>query len=158
VAVSILMVFVIIALSNKSLIAGLVGSVPLLISILIDFAVMGFAGIKLNLGTSLVASLAVGIGIDYTVHFIDAYKREYQAVNGGADFLYRAFATSGKAIIINAVSVGAGFAVLALSRFTILADMGLLIALTMFTSALISLTVIPVLLSVLRPKFIYGTT
>jgi predicted RND superfamily exporter protein len=162
VAVSILMVFIIIALSNKSLIAGLVGSVPLLISILIDFAVMGFAGIKLNLGTSLVASLAVGIGIDYTVHFIDAYKREYLAsgdgANGGADFLFRAFATSGKAIIINAVSVGAGFAVLALSRFTILADLGLLIALTMFTSALISLTVIPVLLSVLKPKFIYGTS
>jgi predicted RND superfamily exporter protein len=105
-----------------------------------------------------VASLAVGIGIDYTVHYIDAYKREYHVSNGGAGFLYRAFATSGKAIIINAVSVGAGFAVLALSRFTILADLGLLIALTMFTSALISLTVIPVLLSVLKPKFIYGTS
>lgn len=151
VAVSILMVFIIISVSYKSLIAGLVASLPLLISILIDFAAMGFLGIKLNLGTSLVASVSVGIGIDYAIHFIDAYKREY---SDGSDFLRRAFTSSGKAIIINAISVGAGFAVLALSQFNILADLGILIALTMFTSALISLTVIPALFSVINPRFI----
>jgi predicted RND superfamily exporter protein len=152
VAVSVLMVFIIIALSNWSMIAGLVGILPLFISILINFAVMGLLGIKLNLGTSLVASVSVGIGIDYAIHFIDAYKREYRA---GGDFLRRTFATSGKAIIINAVSVGAGFAVLAFSRFVILASLGLLMTLTMFTSALISLTVIPAVLTMVKPKFIY---
>jgi predicted RND superfamily exporter protein len=156
VAVSILMVFVIISISNKSSIAGLVGSLPLLISILINFAAMGFLGIKLNLGTSLVASVSVGIGIDYAIHFIDAYKREFRASNGEGDFLRHAFAGSGKAIVINAVSVGAGFAVLSLSQFNILADLGFLICLTMFTSALISLTVIPALLSVLNPRFVKG--
>jgi predicted RND superfamily exporter protein len=155
VAVSVFMVFLIIALSNRSLTAGLVGIIPLFISILINFAVMGLLGIKLNLGTSLVAGVSVGIGIDYAIHFIDAYKREYRA---GSGFLRRAFATSGKAIIINAVSVGAGFAVLAFSRFVILASLGLLMTLTMFTSALISLTVIPALLTMLKPKFIYGQT
>jgi predicted RND superfamily exporter protein len=154
VAVSILMVFFIIAVSNKSLIAGLIGGLPLCISILINFAVMGFLGIKLNLGTSLVASVSVGIGIDYTIHFMDAYKREYRASNGEGDFLRRAFAGSGKAIMINAVSVGAGFAVLAFSQFNILANLGLLVCLTMFTNALISLTVIPALLSVLNPRFV----
>jgi predicted RND superfamily exporter protein len=56
--------------------------------------------------------------------------------------------------MINAVSVGAGFAVLLLSRFVMLEDLGLLIALTMGTSAFVSLTVIPVLLLVFKPKFI----
>jgi predicted RND superfamily exporter protein len=69
--------------------------------------------------------------------------------------LQNTFATSGKAILINAVSVGAGFAVLSLSNFVILKDLGLLIALTMGTSALVSLTVLPVLLLVIKPKFIY---
>jgi predicted RND superfamily exporter protein len=132
-----------------------VGIIPLFISILINFAVMGLLGIKLNLGTSLVAGVSVGIGIDYAIHFIDAYKREYRA---GSGFLRRAFATSGKAIVINAVSVGAGFAVLAFSRFVILASLGLLMTLTMFTSALISLTIIPALLTMMKPKFIYGQT
>jgi len=153
---SIICVFIIIALSNKSLIAGCIGIAPLSISVLINFAVMGFAGIKLNLGTSMVASVSVGVGIDYTIHCLEAYKREYRASNGAGDFLWRTFISSGKAIIINAVSVGAGFAVLFFSRFNMLADLGLLIAITMFSSALISLTVLPALLAVVKPKFVTG--
>jgi len=151
---SIICVFIIITLSNKSLIAGCIGIAPLSISVLINFAVMGFAGIKLNLGTSMVASVSVGVGIDYTIHCLEAYKREYRASGGSGDFLHRAFISSGKAIIINAVSVGAGFAVLLLSRFTMLADLGLLIAITMFSSALVSLTILPALLGALKPKFV----
>jgi predicted RND superfamily exporter protein len=159
---SLILVFIIIAISNRSLVAGIIGIVPLGISILINFAVMGFLGIKLNLGTSMVASVSVGIGIDYTIHYIEAYKREYRAGGGGrsrseGDFLRRTFATSGKAILINAVSVGLGFAVLLLSQFVMLEHLGLLIALTMVTSAFVSLTVIPVLLLLFKPKFIQGS-
>jgi predicted RND superfamily exporter protein len=154
VVASLFLVFIIIAVSNRSLAAGLIGIVPLSISILVNFAVMGFLGIKLNIGTSMVASVSVGIGIDYTIHYIEAHKREYRASGGKGDYLRRAFASSGKAIMINAVSVGAGFAVLLLSQFVMLEDLGLLIALTMGTSAFVSLTVIPVLLLVFNPKFI----
>jgi predicted RND superfamily exporter protein len=151
---SLLCVFIIITVSNKSLIAGAIGITPLSISILINFAVMGFAGIKLNLGTSMVAAVSVGVGIDYTIHCLEAYKREFRASNGAGDFLQRVFFSSGKAIIINAVSVGAGFAVLLASSFIMLGDLGLLIALTMFTNALISLTVLPALLAVFKPRFL----
>ncbi|GHV95099.1 antibiotic transporter [Spirochaetia bacterium] len=155
VLVSIICVFIILAVSNRSLAAGCIGIAPLSISVLINFAVMGFAGIKLNIGTSMVASVSVGVGIDYTIHCMEAYKREYR-ISGGGDFLRRTFLSSGKAIIINAVSVGAGFAVLLFSRFNMLGDLGLLIAITMFSSALISLTVLPALLILLKPKFITG--
>jgi predicted RND superfamily exporter protein len=153
---SLFLVFLIIAVSNRSLAAGIIGIIPLSISILINFAVMGFLGIKLNIGTSMVASVSVGIGIDYTIHFIEAYKREYRASGGRGDYLRRAFASCGKAIMINALSVGAGFAVLLLSQFVMLEHLGLLIALTMGTSAFVSLTVIPVLALVFKPKFIAG--
>ncbi|GHV43890.1 hypothetical protein AGMMS49546_26830 [Spirochaetia bacterium] len=151
---SLLMVFIIVAVSNRSFAAGIFGIVPLSISIVINFAVMGFLGIKLNIGTSMVASVSIGIGIDYTIHYIEAYKREYRAGGGKGDYLRRTFASSGKAIMINAVSVGTGFAVLILSRFVMLEHLGLLIALTMATSAFVSLTVIPVLLLIFKPKFI----
>ncbi|MDR2371508.1 MAG: MMPL family transporter [Treponema sp.] len=159
VIISIVMVFIIISIANRSPAAGIIGVIPLSISVLLNFAVMGFAGIKLNIGTSMVASVSVGIGIDYTIHYIEAFKREYRAAlnageNSGGKFLAKTFMTSGKAIIINAVSVGAGFAVLLLSRFIMLADLGLLIALTMGTSALVSLTVIPVLLTLVNPQFV----
>ncbi|MDR2576133.1 MAG: MMPL family transporter [Treponema sp.] len=151
---SLLCVFIIIAVSNKSLAAGCIGITPLSISILINFAVMGFSGIKLNLGTAMVAAVSVGVGIDYTIHCLEAYKREYRATGGAGDFLRRVFFSSGKAIIINAASVGAGFAVLLASSFIMLGDLGLLIALTMFINALVSLTVLPALLAVIKPKFI----
>jgi len=152
---SIICVFIIISLANKSWIAGIIGIVPLSISILINFAVMGFFGIKLNLGTSMVAAVAVGIGIDYSIHCMEAYKREYEACGGKSDFLRHVFFSSGKAIIINALSVGAGFAVLTLSNFVMLGDLGMLIAITMFSSAFVSLTVLPALLLLIKPKFIY---
>jgi predicted RND superfamily exporter protein len=156
VLISIFLVFLIIAFSNKSLTAGVIGIAPLSISVLINFAVMGFLGIKLNIGTSMVASVSVGIGIDYTIHYIETYKREYRQRGKKGDFLRRTFVTSGKAILINAVSVGAGFAVLMFSQFVMLQHLGLLIALTMGTSAVVSLTVIPVLLKFIKPKFIYS--
>jgi len=156
--ISIICIFIIIAVSNKSLVAGFLSIAPLSISVLINFAVMGFMGIKLNLGTSMVTAVSVGVGIDYAIHCMEAYKREYRASMasaGTADgFLWHVFFDSGKAIIINAVSVGAGFAVLLFSRFIMLADLGLLIAIAMFSSALVSLVILPALLTVLKPKFI----
>jgi predicted RND superfamily exporter protein len=151
--VSVFIVFLIVALSNKSLIAGFIGTVPLALAILCNFAVMGFLGIKLNLGTALISSLAVGIGIDYTIHFIEFFKHEYQS--GEPAFLRRTFIGCGKAIIINALSVGAGFGVLAFSKFKIIAELGALIALSMLITAFVSLTVIPALLMTIKPRFIY---
>jgi predicted RND superfamily exporter protein len=153
IALSVLMVFIIVAVSNKSLFAGVVGAVTLTLAILCNFAIMGFLGIKLNIGTALMGSLTVGIGIDYTLHFIEFFKREYRVEK--QDFLRRTFLGCGKAIIINALSVGLGFGVLAFSRFLIVADLGILIAFCMVVTAIISLTVIPAMLTLIKPKFIY---
>ena len=153
--ISILIVFIMVALVNRSFVAGIVSIAPLSICILINFAIMGLAGIKLNIGTSMMASLCVAIGIDYTIHYIEAYKREYRASGGKGDFLLRTFSSSGKAILIDAASTGTGFAVLIFSQFVMLRDLGFLIALAMGSSAIVGLTVIPVLLSIIKPKFIY---
>jgi predicted RND superfamily exporter protein len=159
--ISVISIFIIISIANKSLIAGLMAMTPLSISILLNFAIMGLAGIKLNLGTSMVGAVSVCVGIDYTIHSLEAYKREYLASrkngeNDDINFLRRVFFSSGKAIIINATSVGAGFAVMLLSSFVMLADFGLLVAFTMFSSSLVSLTVLPAMLALIKPKFIYN--
>jgi len=57
--------------------------------------------------------------------------------------------------LINALAVGAGFGVLAFSQFRIIAELGSLIALSMVITAFVSLTVIPALLTTIKPKFIY---
>ena len=156
VAVSFGIVFLILTAYYRSIIAGIIGIIPLMISIALNFGFMGGVGIKLNIGTAMVASFAIGIGIDYTIHYLAAYHREYgkRQNESGHDFLIHTFYGSGKAILFNAISVGAGFAVLILSKFNMLADLGLLIALVMGTSSFASLTVLPIILSIIKPKFI----
>jgi len=152
--ISILMIFIIVSIAHKSFVAGTISAVPLILAVLCNFLVMGVFGIKLNLGTALIASLTVCIGIDDAIHFIEFYKREFKAGEQGA--LRRTFLACGRAICTTAMSVGIGFAVLAFSQFKILAEFGLLTALCMLSTTLVSLTTMPVLLTVIKPKFIHG--
>ena len=154
VAVSFGIVFLILAVYYRSIIAGIIGIIPLMISVALNFGFMGIVGIKLNIGTAMVASFAIGIGIDYTIHYLAAYHHEYTKRRDDRNFLIHTFYGSGKAILFNAVSVGAGFAVLMLSKFNMLSELGLLIALVMATSSFASLTVLPTILSIVKPRFI----
>ena len=154
VAVSFGIVFLILAIYYRSIIAGIIGIIPLMISVALNFGFMGIVGIKLNIGTAMVASFAIGIGIDYTIHYLAAYHHEYTKRRDDRNFLIHTFYGSGKAILFNAVSVGAGFAVLMLSKFNMLSELGLLIALVMATSSFASLTVLPTILSIVNPRFI----
>ncbi len=155
-SLSLFIVFLILSVYYKSVVAGLIGIIPLVISILLNFAFMGFFDIKLNIGTAMVASFAIGIGIDYTIHYLAAYQKEVRKSSDAPSLLYASFLGSGKAILFNAVSVGLGFAVLGFSKFNMLSDLGFLIALVMCTSSLGSLTVLPTLLTIIKPKFFHA--
>ncbi|GAB6098970.1 efflux RND transporter permease subunit [Halanaerocella petrolearia] len=152
--ISLVIVFLIVALNYKSIIAGFYGIIPLSISLLINFGVMGFAGIRLDIATSMVASIAIGIGVDYTVHFLAEYYHQRQQTDDLEVVCQNTLLTSGKAIIFNAVSVAAGFSVLLFSNFTPLINLGLLVTLTMITSSLAAMTILPALLNLFKPKFI----
>ncbi|MDR1443928.1 MAG: MMPL family transporter [Treponema sp.] len=154
VIISIFAMFVIMAVSYRSLAAGGIAIIPLSLLILANFAAMGFLKIKLNLATAMISSISIGVGIDYTIHFIEAYKREYNRSGGAGNFLKQAYYVSGTAILVDTLSVSLGFAVLLLSNFIVLRDFGLLVCLAMMISALSGLIIVPVLLGVLKPKFI----
>ncbi len=153
---SLVMVFAILWIYYRSFAAGILGTLPLAASVLVDFALMGFLRINLDMSTAMVASISIGTGIDYTIHFMSGY---YHAWNrpGGRDPLkasYRTFLTSGKAIILNALSVAAGFLVLVGSSFNPLAYLGILIAVTMLTSSLVSLSLLPVIVNAAKPAYL----
>ncbi len=157
-AVSLLLVFIIIAISYKSFAAGLFGVIPLAFTIIINFGVMGFTGIRLDMVTALIASIAVGTGIDYTIHFMSAYKRERNSESRLEVVTEKTLSSTGRGILFNAGAVAAGFLVLCFSNFTTLRYIGFLTALTMFTSSFASLTVLPVLLNTFKPAFMAKKT
>lgn len=154
IVISLIIVFIIVAISYRSILAGLYGIIPLTFSLLINFALMGYTGIKLDVGTAMVASIAIGIGVDYTIHFLARYHSERQKSSNLYQVTRKTLISTGKAIIFNATSVAAGFIVLLCSNFYPLVYLGLLIALTMFTSSLAALTILPLLLNIFKPAFI----
>ncbi len=151
---SLFSVFLIIAVSFKSCWAGLLGTVPLLFTILLNYMMMGFCGINLDFITSIIASVAVGVGIDYTIHFLTTYKEERSKSDDIVLVTKETFKKSGHGIITNALAVGLGFLVLILSEFVVLRCIGILVAIVMFTSSFLAMTIIPGILNFSDPKFI----
>ncbi|MDY5831326.1 MAG: MMPL family transporter, partial [Treponema sp.] len=103
--------------------------------------------------TSIIASLAVGVGIDYTIHFLSTYKEEREKSDDLEKVTRETFKKSGHAILTNAIAVGFGFLVLCFSKFIVLRYIGILVAIVMFTSSILSMTVIPGILNQFQPKF-----
>lgn len=151
---SVALVILILAVFFRSLVAGLLSIVPLSVAIIVNFGIMGFFGIKLDAATSMVAAIAIGTGIDYTIHFLVAFHRDRKSHGEFHAVMERTILRTGKAIMFNAVSVAAGFAVLALSTFNPLMFLGILIAITMATSSFVALTLLPILLDLFQPKFL----
>ena len=152
--ISLLCVFIIIAVAFKSCWAGLLGAVPLALAIILNYMVMGFAGINLDLVTSIIASVAVGVGIDYTIHFLTTYKEERAKTDDLETVTRMTFRKSGHGIVTNAIAVGFGFLVLCFSKFVVLRYIGILVAIVMFTSSFLAMTVIPGFLNMYAPRFI----
>jgi uncharacterized protein len=147
IAVSVAIVFLIVSLIMRSLAYGALAILPLCVSICVNFGIMGLFDIPLDAATAIAACVAIGIGIDYGLHYINRYRIERAAGNDHREAIRLTGSTTGGSICINALAVSAGFSVLLLSAFVPLIHLGLLIALTMLTSAACALTIIPAVLS-----------
>ncbi len=144
--ISLLLVVILLSIMFHSLYIGLIGSVPILITVFINFGTMGILGIPLSTTTALVSSIAIGIGIDYAVHFIDRYKIYAKETNDPNTACELAMKHSGRAILYNALVVIAGFMVLSFSLFPPNRILGAMVSLNMGTSFLGTLIIIPILL------------
>lgn len=149
---ALLVVWLIVTVMFKSPLAGLIGLVPVFFALEGIFLFMILFQFNLDIITSLLASLAIGIGADYSIHIMNAYKRNID--NGDAYCLNSVYRTTGKAVIINAVSVAVGFLSLTISQFVPIRQMGILFAVSMIFACLASLIVLPILLHKLKPKFL----
>jgi len=151
-------VFIILTWYFRSPIAGLIGAIPLSLSILFNFGLMGLTGINLDMVTSLIGSISIGIGVDYTIHFMTDYHAQWTLTHDTEKATLRTLKVSGRAIAVNALSVGLGFLVLSLSQFIVLRYIGILVAVVMLTSSVTALTILPAILNIAKPKFLNKPT
>jgi len=144
--IALILVFLIISAILKSFKLGFYGTIPILSGICILFGFMGLSGIPLDFATVLVAGVALGIGIDYSIHIINAYKYYSSQTNDISKIIENIILINGKAIVINALTVSCGFLVLLFSQILPIQYFGLLISISMILSGLGALTLLPVLL------------
>jgi len=130
----------------RSVPLAVIAMIPNVLPVLFFFAVLGAGVAPLSLPTSLIASVALGIAIDDTVHYIVRYRAERMAGRAPAMACQRASQSTGTAIITACAMLVAGYSIIALSGFATLRQFGLLSAGTMLLCLATDLILLPALL------------
>ena len=150
-------IYLVSSLVLRSPLSGLYVITPIAVSMVLLFGLLGWIGIRLDMGSASVLAIAAGIGADYAIYFLYRLREERARTGDDAAALHAAMQTSGRAVVFVATSIGAGFAAMGLfSRFFGLRLFGTLMPLAMAVSCIAALSLMPVLVLRTRPAFIYG--
>jgi hydrophobe/amphiphile efflux-3 (HAE3) family protein len=150
---SFLVVFALNAFGFWSLSAGLWSMIPLGLAVPALFGLMGTFGIELNIVTAMLSSIMIGVGVDYTVHFLWRFRDERRAGFSADDAAHRALTTVGRGIVFNATAVVLGFSVLGLSNFLPVQFFGFLVVVSIGCCMLAAMVLMPPLVAWLDPRF-----
>jgi hypothetical protein len=150
-----LVIFTLSALVFRSLVAGLLVLAPLACSVLVNLGVMGWVGSWLSFATATYTAMGVSLGADFAIYLLFRLREEMRS-RSLEEALRETLATSGRAIFFVASAIAAGYATLFLSDFALWRQLGGYVALMMATSALATVTVLPALVLLARPRFLSG--
>lgn len=153
-SLSLIIIVLFVMVMFKSFWAGIVTGMPIGMALLLLFGLMGYSGIELNVATALLSSIMVGVGVDYTIHFLWRYREEREAGKDPREAVQRTLETSGRGIFFNALSVIIGFVVLLVSNFLPVKFFGFLVVVSITTCLIAALVLLPAICIVFRPKFL----
>ncbi len=142
---AVIFVMLLTSLIMRSSKTGLLIVVPIGITLVALFGIMGITGVPIDVATVLCGSVTIGIGIDFSIHFASRYTEGIRLQLSERDSLERAVRTSGKSILISMASIIAGVAMMLFSNLVPLQRLGLLLAFTMFIAGVATLTLLPLL-------------
>lgn len=151
---AIIIIFVLLSIVFRSLTAGLYGILPLGLTSLFLFGIMGYFSIPLDIVTALLSSVMIGVGVDYTIHFLWRYKVEFNESGNIALAINNTLKTAGRGIVFNAFSVIVGFSALIISGFAPLRFFGVLIVISISACLISALLLIPAMILINHPKFL----
>ena len=147
---SLLVAFLIISLLMasifKSLRMILISIIPNLIPLLFTAGIMGFFGVNFKPSTVLVFSVAFGIAVDFSIHFLTKYKMELQYTGNIKEAVRRVQREISTSMIYTAVILFFGFIIFVFSDFGGTIALGLFTAITLFIALLSNLILLPSLL------------
>ncbi|MFT5859145.1 MAG: putative RND superfamily exporter protein [Flavobacteriaceae bacterium] len=150
--ISVLMVALIMGIVFKSIKMAFLSLIPNLIPLVIIGGIMGYMGIELKMSNVLIFSIAFGIVVDDTIHFLGKFNIELQRGSSSLYALKRSYLTTGKAMILTTAVLCSGFIIMIFSSFMGTFYLGFLLSSVLFIALLADLTLLPILLALFYKK------
>ena len=138
------LVFLIIAVAQRSLRVGAATILPISVTLLAMFGVMGYARINLSIITGIMSGLTIGVGIDYAIHYASLFRHFRR--RGDTQAAEAALRYVSSPVLANALGLAIGFSAMLLSPLRIHTYLAILMWVTMLCSGLLSLTLLPTVL------------
>lgn len=147
IAVALTVILLALAVMFLSFRVALAALIPNVLPIVTFFGVMGWVGVELNLATSIVGAVALGIAVDDTIHYMARLNALVKTAPTQRDALLETLQTVGRAVVATSLTLTAGFLVMAASGFAIIAAFGWLAALTMMVALATNVILLPAILA-----------
>lgn len=144
--IAIVVVFLLLLISLRHFKASMVSLLPIILTLLFLFGMMGLLGISLNIVTTTIFSITIGVGIDYAIHFTSVWnvkRREGVSSRNSADFAFR---YASRPIVANALGLSLGMSSLFISPLTFHGTVATLMWIAMMSSVIFSLVLLPTVL------------
>lgn len=157
IAYALLVVVLCCMLAYRSTVAGVFFMVPVLLSNTLTFSYMAWQDIGMSINTLPVVALGIGFGVDYSIYIVDGIREELHRHGDIEKAITNSIATAGRGVMITALTLVASVVLWSLSSLRLQAEMGVLIAIWLFISAISAMFLMPAMVAVFRPVFIVGS-
>jgi predicted RND superfamily exporter protein len=140
-------ILLMLALAYRSPALAVLAILPSLLAVGLVLGLMGWLGVKLDLATALVASVALGLSVDDTFHCLLQYRRHRARKESFQESLFDSYAVSGPGVLLSSLAVALGFAVLWISNFVPFSNFGMMVGIATLGSSVGNLVLLPACLS-----------
>jgi len=131
---------------------GLLSMIPNLAPILLMLGVIGFFGLPMDLFTMMVASIAIGLAVDDTIHFMHNFRRYYDRSGDPVAAVHRTLQTTGRAMLVTTVVLSVGFFIFSFATMSNVRNFGLLTGFTITMALLADYLLAPALMVLANKK------
>ncbi len=140
-------IFVALSILFLSLRVGLAAMIPNVLPVVIFFGVMGWFGVELNLATSIIGAVALGIAVDDTIHYMARLNRIVKTTDTQREALLLTLSAVGRPVVTTSLTLTAGFLVMVFSGFAVIGQFGALSAVTMLAALATNILLLPAILA-----------
>ncbi|MEP9410786.1 MAG: MMPL family transporter [Candidatus Brocadia sp.] len=148
-----LLTFISTAVVLKSVKIGLISVIPNLFPSTITLGLMGLTGMKLDAATIMIASIALGISVDNTIHIFYRFKKEVSVSRDHSTAVCQTLQGVGKTALFTSLSAAFGFMVFSFSSFKPIQYFGVLTSVTLLNAIISDLFISPSCLMLFKPRF-----